>query len=253
MSRLRGGSSCPKYGGGRRRQRRGRHVGRRTVAAGSGWGRSGGVGVLLADEFFCIAHDDRTGRARCHPRVIGLGLAAGLLGELVLYGRVTVENGAVIVTHRAPPADALAHATLEQLLRQPQHTDVRIWLAFLAETAVESVVHRLGLAGVWRREEHRRFGRTRVAYQPVDANEVAWRAIRLARLLTTPEPIGEPDAVLAGLVTVTGLAHEVLWQPEVREAGTARVAEEVQRLQWPLYHLLAFTEAAVGDAILTPR
>jgi hypothetical protein len=139
------------------------------------------------------------------------------------------------------------------LLAQPQHTDVRTWLAFLAETAVQAVAQRLGLAGIWRREEYRRFGRVRVAYLPVDPNEVAWRAIRLARLLTTPEPIGEPDAVLAGLIAVTGLAHDVLWQPEVREAGTARVAEEVRRLPWPLYHLLAFTEAAVGDAILTPR
>jgi hypothetical protein len=128
-----------------------------------------------------------------------------------------------------------------------------MWLAFLAETAVDAVALRLGLAGVWRRDEHRRFGRVRVAYLPVDTNEVAWRAMRLARLLTTSEPIGRPDAVLAGLVAVTGLANEVLWQPEVREAGTARVADEVERLPWPLYHLLAFTEAAVGDAVLAPR
>lgn len=209
--------------------------------------------MLLADEFFCIAHDDRTGRPRCHPRVVGLGLASGLLGELLLYGRITIEDGSILITHRAPPADALAHATLDQLLAQPQHVDVRTWLSFLAETAIEVVAQRLGTAGIWRREERRRFGRTRVARIPVDANEVAWRAIRLARLLGTQEPIERPDAVLAGLIAVTGLAPDVLWQPEVRETASAHLAREVRHLPWPLYHLLAFTEAAVGDAILAPR
>ncbi len=209
--------------------------------------------LLLADEFFCVAHDDHTGRARVYSRVLAIGLAAGLLGELILCNRVTIDNGDVFVSSHEPPADPLAHATLAHLLAQPQHRDVKTWLAFLAETAVESVAGRLVLAGVWQREERRRFGRLRVSYLPTDANAVAWRAMRLARLLTTSERINQPDAVLAGLVAVTGLAGEVLWQPDLREAGMARVWQEVQQLPWPLYHLLAFTEAAAGDAVLTPR
>jgi hypothetical protein len=209
--------------------------------------------VLLADEFFCLAHDDRAGRARCHPRVVGLGLAAGLLGELVLFDRITIEDGAVRVIRRDPPADVLAHQTLALLVGQPQHTEVRTWLAFLADKASESVAQRLVLAGVWQREEYRRLGRVRVSYLPVNSNAVVWRAVRLARLLTTGEPISNPDVVLAGLVTVTGLAHEVLWDPEFREVGMARVSDVVTALPWPLYHLLAYTEAAVGDAALTPR
>ena len=209
--------------------------------------------MLLADELFCIAHDDRTGRPRLHPRVTGLGLAAALLGELVLFGRVDIADGGVYVVHRDPPADALAHATMAQLLAQPQHRDVRTWLAFLAETALDAVAQRLVLAGVWQQTEHRRFARTRVSYLPVDANQVVWRSVRLARLLTAVEPIGEPDAMLAGLVAVTGLADEVLWQPQLREPGLARISAEVRQLRWPLYHVLSFTESAVGDAVLAPR
>ena len=66
-------------------------------------------------------------------------------------------------------------------MAQPQHREVRTWLAFLGETAVESVAHRLVVAGLWRREEHRRLGRPRITYMPVDANAVVWRSIRLGR------------------------------------------------------------------------
>lgn len=209
--------------------------------------------MLLADELFCIAHEDRTGRAKLHPRVAGLGLAAALLGELVLYGRVDIRDGAIYVVRRDPPGDALSHATLAHLVAQPQHRDVRTWLAFLAETATDAVAQRLALAGLWRREAHRRLGRTRVGYLPTDSNAVAWRPIRLARLLTSAEPVSEPDAMLAGLVGITGLAGDVLWQSEVRQAGMARLFRVVAELRWSLYHLLAFTEAAVGDAVLAPR
>ncbi|MEV4515601.1 GPP34 family phosphoprotein [Dactylosporangium sp. NPDC049525] len=209
--------------------------------------------MLLADEFFCVAHDDRTGRSRLNPRVLGLGLAGALLGELVLFGRIVIDDGEVCVVRHGPPADPLAHETLMQVLAQPQHREVRTWLAYLAETAPDAVGRRLARAGVWRRVERRRFGRVRVSWLPVDVNVVAWRPIRLAGLLISRDPIGVPDVMLAGLVAVTGLTGAVLWQPEGRELGTARLSAEVARLDRSLFHLLAFVEAAVGDAVLAPR
>jgi hypothetical protein len=212
----------------------------------------GGAVVLLADEFFCIAHDDRTGRAHLSPRVLGLGLAAGLLGELVLFGRIDLADREIRVERREPPPDALAHATLEQILAQP-HRDLRTCLAHLSGSAVGSVANRLTVAGTWQRREQRRLGRARVGYLPIDVNTVAWRSMRLARLLISPEPIGHPDAVLAGLVAATNLTSVVLWQPDSRAAGAARIDAEVARLPWSLYHLLAFTLTAVGDTALTLR
>ncbi|MEV0134690.1 GPP34 family phosphoprotein [Dactylosporangium sp. NPDC050688] len=210
-------------------------------------------GVLLADEFFCIAREDWNGRSLLHPRTLGLGLAGALLGELVLFGRIAINDSVICVVRRDPPEDPLAHETLTHLLTQPQHRDVRTWLAYLAETATDEVGQRLARAGVWRREERRRFGRVRVSWLPADVNVVAWRPIRLAGRLTSPEPIEVPDVVLAGLVAVTGLTGAVLWQPELREVGMARLSAEVARLDRSLFHLLAFVEAAVGDAVLAPR
>ena len=63
---------------------------------------------MLADQFYLIAHEDRTGRSRLHPRATGLGLAAGLVGELLLLDRVRVNGGEVTVMSPDPPGDAVS-------------------------------------------------------------------------------------------------------------------------------------------------
>lgn len=209
---------------------------------------------LLADELFCVAHHERTGRPRIHPRVLGLGLAAGLLGELILCGRVSVTDGGdvLVINHDRLPG-VLADSTLSVLAAQPQHRAVRTWLAFLSEGAVDSVAQRLAATGAWQRRQRRRFGLVQVSYRPADANAVFWRAGRLARTLASPQPIQPPDAVLAGLVVATGLADAALWDPDTRAACVSRIAAEVRRLPSSLCRLVAHTEAAVGDAVLAPR
>src|SRR5215470_10146321 len=89
------------------------------IATGHGFQR--GVATLLADEFFLIAHEERSGRSRLHPRATGLGLAAGLLGELILLERVQVYRGELAVVSREPPGDALQHNVLDLLIVQRQH------------------------------------------------------------------------------------------------------------------------------------
>lgn len=58
--------------------------------------------LLIADEFFLMAHNDSRGKAKLHPAATGLGLASGLLGELLLYGHITVSAGQVTVMDRRP-------------------------------------------------------------------------------------------------------------------------------------------------------
>ncbi|MGC5053001.1 GOLPH3/VPS74 family protein [Micromonospora sp. DT48] len=204
--------------------------------------------MLTADEFFLIAHNDNRGKAKLHPAATGLGLAGGLLGELVLYGHVTVTAGQVAVIDRRPPADALAHTVLDQLVGEAQHQSVRTWLSFLAQTAVTSVGERLCRAGVLRRQETRRLLRTVVTYQPIDLNVVAWPATRLRALLERAEPPTVPDALLLGLVTAAGLTREVLWSAGPR--AHHRLNLIIPALPDPLKELVAHTEAAVGAAVL---
>ncbi|MFF5181026.1 GPP34 family phosphoprotein [Micromonospora sp. NPDC000316] len=204
--------------------------------------------MLIADEFFLIAHNDSRGKAKLHPAATGLGLAGGLLGELILYGHITVSGGQVAVLDRRPPADALAHTVLDQLIGESQHHAVTTWLSFLAQSATTSVGERLARAGVLRRQESRRLLRTSVSYLPIDLNAVAWPATRLRALLDRPDPPSVPDALLLGLVVAAGLTREVLWSAGPRAHHRLNVL--IPALPPPLKELVGHTEAAVGAAVL---
>ncbi|WDZ82135.1 GOLPH3/VPS74 family protein [Micromonospora cathayae] len=204
--------------------------------------------MLIADEFFLIAHDDSRGRPRLNPTATGLGLAAGLLGELILTGRITVAGGRVSVLDRRPPGDALAGTVLAQLTRAGQHPAVRTWLGLLARTAATAVGERLSRTGVIRRQEKRGLLRTTVSYVATDRNALAWPATRLLALLDRPQPPTVPDALLIGLVSATGLTREVLWDADPR--ARRRFGVLLPALPRPLRELVGQTEAAVGAAVL---
>lgn len=205
--------------------------------------------MLVADEFFLIAHNDSRGRAKLHSSATGLGLAGCLLAELILDGNITVAGGEMSVVHTRPPADALAHTVLDQLVGEAHHRSVRIWLSFLAQSAATSVGERLSRAGVLRRQESRRLLRSKVGYVPVDPNAAAWPATRLRLLLERSDPPPTlPDAVLLGLTAAAGLSREVLWS--VGPRAEHRFTELVASLPPPLKELATQTEAAVGAAVL---
>ncbi|MFI0794594.1 GPP34 family phosphoprotein [Micromonospora rubida] len=204
--------------------------------------------MLTADEFYLIAHNDSRGRAKLHASAAGICLAAGLLGELVLFGRITVSAGNVTVVDRRPPPDALAHTVLDQLIGESQHQLVRTWLSFLGQSAVTSVAERLARAGVLHRQESRRLLRASISYVPIDLNAVAWPATRLRALLDRPEPPAVPDALLFGLVAAAGLTREVLWSASPQ--AQHRLGVLIPALPPPLKELVAHAEAAVGAAVL---
>ncbi|WBB98047.1 GPP34 family phosphoprotein [Solwaraspora sp. WMMA2080] len=206
---------------------------------------------LLADEFFLLAHHDVTGRARLHPRAVGLGLASAVLAELVTAQAVAVDAGHVWVVDPAAPADALGRSALRLLLDEPEHTSLRVWLTVLSERAPDHVAQRLTAAGVVRPEQVRRLMRTRTIYVPVDINLAAWPWARLSLRLRRMEPLDEPDLFLAGLAAATGLDAYLL---DGAEPEVARHLDVLLRALRPaLRDLLGRTGAAVGNAVLSGR
>jgi len=171
--------------------------------------RYGDTRLWLADDFFLIALDDRTGRLELHPAAMGVGLAGALLGELVFCGNITIDAGRPWVLSRQPPRNVLAHTVLERLAAE-QH-DLHTWVAFLAQNGVDEVAARLEQRGFVSRQEARGWRRTAVSYVPTDVNTVAWRAVRLATALARQEQLDRSDQLLAGLVWATDLARRVLW------------------------------------------
>jgi hypothetical protein len=211
---------------------------------------------LLADHYFLIAHEDRSGRSRLHPRATGLGLAAGLIGELVMSGRVRVVEGELHIVNAEPPRDALAHGVLDLLIAQPQHRELRTWLAFLAQDAADRVGERLIRAGVLESVTRRKLLGTHRIYVPMNSdqrNAAAWVPVRLANILVQGRVVDIADRALAGLVVATGLTRHVLWDFSVHRPGITHLHTVVESLPTDLREIVDHTEAAVGSVLAAGR
>ncbi|MEE6260163.1 GOLPH3/VPS74 family protein [Plantactinospora sonchi] len=208
--------------------------------------------MRFADDFWRLTHHDVTGKLRVNGRVAGLGLAASLLAELVWAGRIDARDGRLRVVDRNPPTDVLAHAVLEQLAAQPQHTAIQVWLEFLAGDADDQVAQRLWRGGHVRREASRRLLRpAEVRWIPVDWNAAHWPTARLSVNLRERRQMSQTDAFLARLVAVSGLADELLRDaPASSRNYLHRLADSIAP---PLRELLTHTHVAVGQAVLAYR
>jgi hypothetical protein len=79
----------------------------------------------LADDIYLLAHHEVSGKPFLQPRAIGLGLAGGLLAELVLIGAIRVAGDDLAVTDRVRPDDGLMRAVQVQVLRERQRHGAR--------------------------------------------------------------------------------------------------------------------------------
>jgi len=207
--------------------------------------------LLLANDFFLVAHDTISMKCRLAVRVVRLGLAGAMLCEQVLFRRVTVRGGQIRIVDERPPGDALAHTVLDHLRAEPEITSVRDWLRFLSRDAYEHVGHRLLREGLLQAREVRRFLRVTVAFEPTSATHAGWPESRLANSLSAGLPVELPDVALAGLVDATGLDTYVLADapPQARLYLRHLVAD----LPPSLRDVVDETAAAIGDAVLNAR
>jgi hypothetical protein len=211
---------------------------------------------VLADQYFLIAHEDRTGRSRLHPRATGLGLAAALIGELILEGRIGVADGDLVILDRHPPADALAHDILDLLVAQSRHRDVRTWLAFLSQDAAARVGERLMRLGAVEPVVRRRMLSTQTLYMPNSAeqrNAAAWAPARLANLLVRGIEMSVTDRILVGIIAATGLTRHVLYDFEMHRQAFQTLPNAVESLPSDLRELVEYTEASVGSVLTVGR
>jgi Golgi phosphoprotein 3 (GPP34) len=216
-----------------------RRVEPRPVAALAGTGR-------LADDLYLIAHDDRTGRPRLQPRAAGLGLAGGLLAELVLAGRIVIAGDTLAAAGGPDPGDRLARLVLGQLAGEPRRHETGDWLEFLARTAVADVAGRLAQAGYlgWRPARRPRRGGRWVPASPSCAFTALARA---AGALHPARPLTAPGASLAAMAAACGLGRLVT---EHATPGARSLEDTAVFLPPALQYLTARTREAVDSALL---
>ncbi|NUR57252.1 MAG: GPP34 family phosphoprotein [Catenulispora sp.] len=207
----------------------------------------------LADDFYFMVHDDVSG-PRLPDRILGLGLAGALLGELGALGAIRVEDGEVILATATPPPDPLAADVFAELEAE-RPLPVRDWLHYLGQGALDRVARRLAAEGLVFLKPPRinilgRAGR----WTPTDITIAGWPAIDLKLKVFN----GKADAhhlMLFGLTRATGLNHPSLWEVRALLADGAAMDKILAPLGLspPLLDLLAHTEAAVGSVVTSQR
>ncbi|MEV6631907.1 GPP34 family phosphoprotein [Actinoplanes sp. NPDC051470] len=207
----------------------------------------------MADQLFLASHDS-FGEPEVHIDVVAIGLGGALIAELMLAGRVTSENGLLLVLETAAPSDVLANAVLARM-RAEQSLSVADWIKALALDAVAEVSGRLAAAGKIRVERPRRFrtlGLTRgTKYVPIDrTSRASTPAARIADTIRRGEYLQPVNAVLAGLMVAMGLHREVLdtWDPGIERHIRYQVA---QRVPANVQDVIDRTEASVGTDVIT--
>jgi Golgi phosphoprotein 3 GPP34 len=204
----------------------------------------------LADDLWLLAHHERSGRPHLQPRALGLGLAGGLLAELVLPGTVRVWRGLIIPGGAQPPDDDVTCSVLRTMTAEREHLPARDWLAFLAGAAARDVARRLEQAGYLTRARGGLIGRGE-RWVPVDADGAFAPLVRVKAVLSARGPVAVQHVVLGALATGCGLDHQLTLYlpPGARE----RLREAARQLDPGLRELITATQTAVDGALLAHR
>jgi len=203
----------------------------------------------LRTELFLIAHDDETGRPHLGERALTIGLAAAILLELWLAGRIhigwrfevrggwMVDPGLITVVKRDPVGDPLADLALTDIWNSGTPLRVRDFVRRFARTEdlLERIRAHMVAAGMIRRTWRRRFWFFKTEqYVPIDhADPIRLRA-RIRRLVNRNRHEAVEDfrlVALAALVTALGLTPH-LYPPEMSPA----------QLQLRLEHLIGMLQ-----------
>jgi Golgi phosphoprotein 3 (GPP34) len=210
----------------------------------------GGTG-RVADDLWLLAHHEITGKPYVAPRAVGLGLAGGLLAELVLDGHVGLwRGGPVVADTRAQPRDALARRVHDLVAGEREQRPVRDWLAYLGRTASRDVATRLEGCGYLRWAGGWLPGRAG-RWVPVNGDWAFAPLVRVRSALDASRPGSVPEVVLAGLADACGLGFRFTEYVPPRAGRSA--AETAGLLPPALRELITHTKAAVGNAVLAHR
>jgi hypothetical protein len=192
------------------------------------------MAVTLGEEIMLLSLDDESGAAKDRQSA-GWAVAGGILLDLVMAGRVSVDDGRVRVTDQAPTGVALLDGRLEQLAawagrrsRPPKVTD---WLTKDHSKAVTATIESLRERGLVAQEQHKVLGLFPAKRYP-EADGAAERELR-ERLAAVVLEGGDPDDRTAGLVALIHSAklHRLAFPGVPRGELSARMSE-ISEGQW---------------------
>jgi Golgi phosphoprotein 3 (GPP34) len=206
----------------------------------------------LADELFLVGHDQYTGKAQISDGALDTALAGAVLGELVLAGRLSInEDTVVVIRDQRPHGERVSDAALAEILKQQQSHPVRAWVEYLRDHSRTMVAPRLVHNGMIERVQVRSMLKQTTRYKAVDPLKAAAPQARLRYMLDRPGSLDEQTAVLGSLVLASGLEF-------VLGGGTGRETRDSlgrmhQMLKTDLQALVIGVESAVAQIALSAR
>ena len=180
--------------------------------------------IPLAEELLLLAYDDQTGKATGSRIGLDLGMAAAVLVDLALAGRIAYVDGYLMVNDPTPIGDPIADAILARAAEDEPHTPAQ-WVQRLRHRLRTRVLEDLVARGVVHDVDETQMGVIHVHRYPTTdkAYENEIRS-RLACALTSDEIPDERTAALATLLTATRMEPALRLPP-------AEAAQAHQRLE----------------------
>jgi hypothetical protein len=186
--------------------------------------------IALAEELLLLAYDDETGKATGSRIGLDLGMAAAVLVDLALAGRLAYGDGALIVTNPTPTGEPIADEVLGRVATDTPHTPAQ-WVQRLRHNLRNRVLADLVERGVVRDVDETALGVIHLhRYPTVDPKPEADARERLTAALTGQTLPDERTAALATLLSATrmepalGLSGEEAKEARRRLEEIARVA-----------------------------
>jgi hypothetical protein len=180
--------------------------------------------IPLAEELLLLAYDDQTGKATGSRIGLDLGMAAAVLVDLALAGRIAYIDGYLKVIDPSPIGDPIADTVLARAAEDELHTPAQ-WLQRLRHRLRTRVLEDLVARGVIRDVDETQLDYIHVhRYPTTDPAYEAEIRRRLAEALTSDEIPDERTAALATLLTATRMEPALRLPP-------AETAQAHQRLE----------------------
>lgn len=177
--------------------------------------------LSLAEELLLITLDDESGKLldSIKPFAFDIAVAASLIMELSLKGRLDTDTQKLFVVSSAATGNAILDQALTEIAAEKDSHSTSDWLSRIArngEGLSERIIESLVSKGVLQLVEKRLLWvlKTR-AYPPTSGIEEREVRSRVMQLLNSDDIPNPSDALLIGLLNATGIMSRLLAPSEL--------------------------------------